>query len=130
VAPPLESKEIDMLTEIADLPDGVIGLEASGTITADDYRQVVEPLIAGAKQSGSKLRLVYVYGEVDITAGAAWEDAKTGISNWTAFDRIAIVTDEDWIAHSIKALGWIIPGEVKVFDDDDRDEAIAWAGES
>lgn len=114
-----------MLKKIADLPDGVIGVEASGTITADDYREVVQPLVSEAKTSG-KMRLLYVYGEVDITAGGAWQDAKTGISNWTSFDKIAIVTDEDWIEHSIKAFGWIMPGEVKVFDDDDRDDAVRW----
>lgn len=114
-----------MLKTIDNLPDGVIGVEASGTITAGDYRDVVEPLLSEAK-AGGKMRLLYVYGEVDITAGGAWQDAKTGLSNWTSFDKIAIVTDEDWIEHSIKAFGWIMPGEVQVFDDDSRADAVQW----
>jgi hypothetical protein len=118
-----------MLTRIEGLPAGVIGIEASGSLNADDYRDVLIPMIEDAKTPGGKLRFLFVYGGVDLTAGAAWQDAKTGISNWTAFERIAIVTDEDWIENSIKAFGWIMPGEVKVFDDDDRDDAIAWLSE-
>ena len=36
------------------------------------------------------------------------------------------MTDADWLENSIKALGWMMPGEIKVFDDDEADEAKAW----
>jgi hypothetical protein len=114
-----------MLKRIENLPDGVVGVEASGEVTADDYRTVLIPLVDGARAKG-KIRLLYVYSDVGISAGAAWQDAKLGIENWTAFERIAVVTDKDWIENSIKAMGWIMPGEVQVFDDDDRDDAVTW----
>ena len=55
-----------------------------------------------------------------------WQDTKVGLSHWTAFEKIAVVTDEDWIENGVKAFGWMIPGEVKTFDDDDLDDAKTW----
>jgi hypothetical protein len=43
-----------------------------------------------------------------------------------AWKRIAIVSDADWLEHSVKAFGWLIPGEIKVFDTDDVDDAKEW----
>ena len=115
-----------MLKRIENLPAGVIGVEASGTVTAQDYRDVLIPLIGSAREDAGDLRFLYVCGEVDVTAGAAWEDARAGLSNWAAFEKIAVVTDQSWIEHSVNALGWIMPGEVKTFRDADRDHAVDW----
>jgi hypothetical protein len=30
------------------------------------------------------------------------------------------------LEHSVKAFGWLIPGEIKVFDTDDVDDAKEW----
>ena len=108
----------------------MIGVEASGTVTADDYRTVLLPMIDTAHADGSKVRLLYVLGDdTDFTAGGAWADAKLGAKHFASFDRIAVVTDEDWLEHMVNAMGWIMPGQTKGFDDDDRDDAIAWLAE-
>jgi hypothetical protein len=106
-----------------------VGDEASSEVTADDYRTVLIPMVDEARAKG-KIRLLYVYDDVGISMGGAMQDAKVGIENWTAFEKIAVVTDKDWIENSIKAMGWIMPGEVKVFDDDDRDDAVKWLASS
>ena len=115
-----------MFAVIENLPDGVVGVTASGEVTGDDYRTVLLPRIDEARQGGKKVRLLYVIGEFKLKGSAVWADAKLGMEHFTSFERVAVVTDEDWIEKSIHAFGWIIPGEVKVFDDDDRDDAIAW----
>ena len=101
-------------------------MEASGEVTGDDYKNVLVPLIDAAHVGGSKVRLLYVLGEVSVSASGAWADTKLGIEHFASFERIAVVTDTDWVEHAVRALGWVIPGEVKVFDDDERDEAISW----
>ena len=42
------------------------------------------------------------------------------------YDRMAVVTDTSWVRHSVKAFGWLIPGEVKVYPYDQLVEATAW----
>jgi hypothetical protein len=37
-----------------------------------------------------------------------------------------VVTDRDGLEAAVNAVGWPMPGEVKVFDNDHRDDALAW----
>jgi hypothetical protein len=58
-----------------------------------------------------------------------WEDTKLGAGSLRSWERIAVVTDAEWIQHGVKAFGWMIPGEVRVFPGRDLDEATAWVTE-
>jgi hypothetical protein len=115
-----------MIRQLDGMPDGVIGMEASGEVSAEDYRDVMVPTLAEALERG-RVRLLYVMAEdTKFTPGAAFADAKLGLSHLRGWERIAVVSDEDWLENTIKAFGWMMPGEVKVFDDDEVDEAKAW----
>jgi len=117
-----------MIELLTGLPEGVVGIEAVGHVEADDYTNVVEPAVRAALQHSDKVRLLYVLGEgfEGYSAAASWEDAKLGIGHWSAWERIAIVTDRDWVSDAIRALGWIFPGEVKVFTTSQRADATVW----
>jgi hypothetical protein len=117
-----------MIKLLDGLPANVVGAEAIGHVEADDYHRVLEPAVAAALETNEKVRLLYVLGPEfeGYSAGASWEDTKLGISHWGAWERIALVTDHDWIAHAVKAFAWMLPGEVKVFGTDGRAEAEAW----
>ena len=111
-----------------DLPDRVLGLKASGEVSAQDYKTVVVPAIEEKLTKHRKARLLYVLGdELEGYTGGA---AKVGMKHFTAFERVAVVTDVDWIEKMVKAFGFLIPGEVRVFDDDDLDEARIWVSEA
>lgn len=117
-----------MINEIADLPQNVVGIEAVGHVSTADYRDVLEPAVEKALQQHDKLRLLYVLGEEfdGYSPGAAWEDTKLGISHWRAWERIAVVTDIEWIRDGVRAFAWMLPGEVKVFSVGDREDARDW----
>jgi stage II sporulation SpoAA-like protein len=115
-----------MIKVLDHMPDGVIGLEASGHVTADDYRDVMTPALVPALERGGA-RVLYVLAEhTTFTPGAAFADAKLGLGHLKGWDKIAVVSDADWLENSIKAFGWMMPGEVRVFDDDEVDEAKHW----
>ena len=122
-----------MIEVMTDLPDHVLGLRASDEITADDYKSLLMPALEDKLTRHRKVRLLYVIVEdrfTGYTGGAAWEDAKVGMKHLTAFERVALVTDFDWIENVVKAFGFAFPGEVRVFDDDDElDAARAWVCE-
>lgn len=120
-----------MIEVITDLPDRVLGLRASGEVTADDYKSVLVPAIEEKLTRHHRVRLLYVFGDEfkGYTGGAAWEDTKVGMKHLTSFERVAVVTDADWLENLIKAFGFAFPGEVRVFDNDDLDEARAWVSE-
>lgn len=119
-----------MIERIEDLPASVIGLRASGEVSADDYKQVLEPALSAAAEGG-EIRLLYVLNEdFEMKAGAMAQDAKVGleigVGHRSAWKRTAIVTDADWIRRSIRAFAWMTPGEVRVFGLDDEEEGKSW----
>jgi hypothetical protein len=40
----------------------VLGIEAVGEVTADDYESVMLPAVSAARQGGEKARLLYLLG--------------------------------------------------------------------
>ena len=119
-----------MIKELGDMPPGVIGFEATGTMRAEDYRDVVLPALERAAAAGD-IRFVIVIPEFrGMSGGAVWQDLKVGVEHLRAWKRIALVTDIDWMAQMTTLFGWMTPGEVRTFRLAQRDEAIAWAAGS
>lgn len=118
-----------MIEPIEGAPEGVLAFKAVGEVHSEDYDTVLDPAVKGVIDAGRKVRLVYVLGDdfEGFSTGAAWEDTKLGMGHLTSWERMAVVTDTDWIEHAVKLFGWMVPGKVKVFDDDDLDDAMAWA---
>lgn len=116
-----------MIRELDGLPPGVIGFEAAGKLTAEDYRDVVLPALERAAAAG-EVRFVVVIPEFHgMSGGALWQDLRVGVEHLRAWKRIALVTDIDWMGHVTELFGWMTPGEIRHFRLAQRDEAISWA---
>src|SRR6476620_272586 len=115
-----------MITELTDLPAGIIGFEASGKLEAEDYRDVLLPAVERAAASGGVRMLLVISSFDGLTAGAAWQDLKVGIEHLRGWKRIAVVTDIEWMSHMTAMFGWMTPGAVKHFPLSERAAAIAW----
>jgi hypothetical protein len=83
----------------------------------EDYENVLIPAVRERLDAHEKIRCVYVLGEEfeGWTLGAMWEDAKLGGGDLRAWEKVAVVTDKDWVGHAVKAFGRMIPGDVRVF---------------
>jgi SpoIIAA-like len=119
-----------MVERIDDMPAGAIGLRAAGTLSKDDYREVLEPILNEAADSGD-LRLMFVLTDFEGLEPGAWiEDAKTGLRVWVrdraAWKRFALVTDVEWVVKAMRMFAWMTPGEVKVFGLGQEAEARGW----
>jgi len=117
-----------MLELITDLPENVLGIRARGDVTAEDYQSVLVPAVETRLRTQKKLRLLYVLGPefTGYTGAAAWEDTKVGMRHFTDFDRIAVVTDVDWVSRMVRAFGFVLPGDVRVFPNAEADRAQTW----
>jgi hypothetical protein len=116
------------MIEIAQgLPDNVVIATGHGTITSEDYEKVLIPAVDAASGSG-KLRMLYVLGEdfEGFDAGAALDDTKLGLEHWREFDRIGVVTHHTPYRAALKAFGFLLPGEVRLFDLDELAAARQW----
>ena len=117
-----------MFELIPAMPDNVVGVVAKGEVTADDYRERLAPAVEQALAEHEKVRLLYVLGAEfrGFSGGAMWEDGKLGLGHIGRWERIAVVAQEAWVRHAVNAFGYLIPGEVKVFDLADEADAAAW----
>lgn len=118
-----------MALELMDgLPDQVVAVRAVGEVDDDDYEEVLEPAIADALSRHDKIRLMYVLGPefTGYDADAMWKDTKLGAKTFTSYERMAVVTDTAWLRRTVKAFGWLIPGDVRVFPYDELDAARTW----
>ena len=119
-----------MIERIDDMPAGTIGLRASGKLSRDDYREVLEPALREGIDTG-ELRVMFVLTDFDgIEPAAVPEDVKTGLSAWfghhSAWKRFALVTDVQWVAKATHMFAWMTPGEVMICDLDQLQDARAW----
>jgi hypothetical protein len=120
-----------MIEVLDDMPDGVSGFRVSGRVSGDelrDFRSTLEPLL-----DTGEVRLVEVVSDdyEGFGPGGLLEDIKIGfgtlIERHSAFRRIAVVSDKDWIVHALHALAWMVPADVALFRLDQLDKAKAWA---
>ena len=120
-----------MVEQIPDLPSNAIGFTAKGTVTASDYESAIIPAVEALFARQRKVRFLYHLGEAftGFEAAAMWDDTKLGLKHLTGWERMAVVSDVDWIRVAIKIFGVAIPGHVRVFHNSELAEARRWISE-
>jgi len=122
-----------MIEVLSDMPAGVTGIRVTGRLSGDDLRDfkpAMEHLL-----DGKEIRLVEVIAPdyEGFGPGGLFEDLKMGFGELfrrhSAFKRIAIVTDKPWVAHTLHALAWMVPGELALFGLDELERAKEWAAD-
>lgn len=106
-------------------PDGIIEFSATGKVTADDYASILMPAVELAAARGDGIRLLAHYGPAfeGYELGAMIDDAKLGLRHWSGFERVAVVTDVRWLKHLVTGLGFALPYPVRVFPNDQLEQA-------
>jgi hypothetical protein len=117
-----------MLELLTDLPPGVDGVRATGTVTRDDYTTVVRPLLESAREHGRRLRFLYDFAPEfsGFTPAAGLADARIGLTHLREFERCAVVTDSRLIRESARLVGAMLPCPVRTFPQAQRAQAVDW----
>ena len=122
-----------MVERIDGMAPGTFGFRLSGRITREEYFQILDP-ITEQLERGEKVSFLVDAGEDfhGLDVGALWEDVKAagsvGLRYRSSWERLAVVTDKDWMRHGIAVFGWVIPGEIRVFEPGELEAAKAWTG--
>ena len=116
-----------MIERLKDFPANVLAFACHGRVSKKDYDTVLVPTVKEALKGGSKLRIYYeTAGDFQIEPGAMWEDFKVGMEHLTRWERMAVVTDIDWIRHMMGFFSFMMPGEMKTFPTSEAAQARAW----
>jgi hypothetical protein len=124
----LLTKEESMIEPIPGLPDHVLGFTAKGAVSVADYETVIIPAVEERLSIHPKVRLLYHLGDEfsEFKAAAMWEDMKIGLRHFTAWEKVAVVTDVEWIRAAVKAFGFLLHGHVRLFQNSELNLAREW----
>jgi len=97
-------------------------------VTKADYESVLVPAVTRALERNRKVRLYYETATdfAGIDPGAVWEDFKVGMEHLTRWERVAVVTDVEWIRIAIMAFRFLIPCDTRVFGTAQASDARNW----
>lgn len=118
-----------MLERIKSSSKDVLAFRAVGKVTDEDYKSALIPAVEDQIRTQGKARFVYVIGPEFECFGseAMLDDALFGVKHWRDFERIALVTDRDWIANAMRIVMPLMPAKTKLFHTDELKDALAWA---
>lgn len=118
-----------MIQAIDDLPEGVVGIQAVGQFTIDDYCAVIEPEVERLAEAHQQLRLLLFLGPQFTGFGeGAWGELTDEIRH-THFHRGAVVTDDGHIRTGLNVLKWALHGHVRTFQNHEYDHAVEWVAD-
>ena len=120
-----------MLRRMTDMPAGTIGFEAIGETEDDDWERAVEPVLRDEMADGRKIRLLYVLGPEarEVEGDAMKADTGFRARHATSFERVAVVSDEDWMRPALRGLSFLLPGKAKGFHVREVAAAKTWLAE-
>jgi hypothetical protein len=113
-----------MIELIENLPRHVVGISVKGRVTKEECRDILAPAIAKSLRWRDKVRLYYELGSR--FPGSGWDDLDLGFERAACCERIAIVTNIAWVRLTVKAIRFLIPGEIRVFSTIEAADARAW----
>jgi hypothetical protein len=95
------------------LPNNAVGIAVNGRMAKKDGDDVLMPAMEKSFKRHDKIRLYY---ELNSRFRAPRGTISTSGSNiFRPCERVALVTDVGWIRYTVKALRFLIPGEIQVF---------------
>jgi hypothetical protein len=116
-----------MIEALPNFPDGVVGFRCADQITRQDYEAVVIPALNAAVAQHKTLRAHLEVVSFDgVSPGALWDDVKVGLEHFGHWERVAVVTDIDWVSTTSKLFAFLIPGGLRVFPLAEAEKAREW----
>lgn len=79
-----------------DLPDSALGITAEGKITGTDYETVLIPALELKLKTNKRIQMLYYLSNsfTGFDLNAMMDDAKMGLKHLSAFDKVALVSDQ------------------------------------
>jgi len=111
-----------------DINKDIIEIELSGKVTAQDYEEVLIPAIEEKLKTSEKLNVLYHVGKDfdEYELKAMYDDAKAGFQFFSNWNKIAVVSDVQWIINGAKIFAFTTLGSMRTFSNDELEIARAW----
>lgn len=115
-----------MLSHSVDEASGVVEIVIDGPVERADYDAAITAIDAMIERHGTVkvLEILKSFGWVDPSIW--WKDTVWGLTHLRDFGRCAVVSDSGWVGPFARAIGALIPAEVRVFPLHEAAAAREW----
>lgn len=118
------------MIEVMSEGDGdVLGLRATGKVTASDYCEVLVPAVGTLLDRFDRLKVLFCIDEPfeGWNLRAAWVNTMFDVKHRKDFDKVAVVGAPRWEQWCVNiAASWLMSGELRTFDRERLDAAWRW----
>lgn len=101
----------------------IVTLSVLGEFTIADFKQFEEHILYTAKLGPVNL-LIDLRDMIGYSVDVVWEEIKFSREHQYDFDKVAVVTDNQWVAWSAWLQRLLVDADIEVFDD--YDTARGW----
>ncbi len=117
-----------MIEILKGFPDTVLAVACRGKLTRQDYEAVLIPAVEASLKRHDKLGIYYEVGAdfAGVEVGAVLDDIKVGMGHLSRWERVALVSDVEWIRHMAMAFAFLMPCPIKAFHASEAAAARAW----
>lgn len=106
--------------------DNLITVSVFGEFTLADFKEFESQVLYKSRHAG-KVNVLFDWRDmVDYTVDVAWEDIKFIREHGSEFNRIAVITENQWQAWGAWVSNLFIDADIRVFSD--YPAASAWVG--
>jgi hypothetical protein len=106
-----------------------IAVTVMGQFTLDDYREFEQAVGYGVQFQGAVSVLFDLRDMLSYSVDVAWEELKFSREHKNDFDRIAILTGDQWVAWSMWVNRLFMSADIRLFDDLDMAQGWVAGGE-
>jgi len=107
-----------------DIKNNTVNVAVLGEFTLDDFKQFEQHVLYDIKLQGNASLLLDLRDMLRYSVDVAWEEIKFTREHQYQFDKIAIVTDNQWISWIAWLQRFFIEADLEVFSD--YDAAVLW----
>ncbi len=108
--------------------DNIVSMSVLGRFTLDDYKEFEEAVLYGIKFQGVVNLLIDLRDMLTFSVDVAWEEVKFSREHANDFDRVAILTSNEWVAWSAWVNRLFVDADIRLFDD--VQQAESWLKET
>jgi len=112
-----------------DVKNNQIAVSVMGQFTLDDYREFEQAVNYGIQFKGKVDLLFDLRDMLSYSLDVAWEELKFSREHKNDFGRIAILTDDQWMAWSMWINRSFMSADIRLFDDLEMAQAWVAGGE-
>lgn len=112
-----------------DVKNNLIAVSVMGQFTLDDYREFEQAVNYGIQFKGKVDLLFDLRDMLSYSLDVAWEELKFSREHKNDFGRIAILTDDQWMAWSMWINRSFMSADIRLFDDLEMAQAWVAGGE-